>query len=311
MGHFLGRRSQIYNLCSERAYRIDGLFDIVERFPFDDHNPCALKMIEKFCASVDAYLNAHPDNVVGIHCKAGKGRTGMLISAYLLHSAVCITAVEALEWFSRERTTDNKGVMIPSQIRYVHYYESMLRSSEMTSFSYQIIRVRFNSVPNFDPAITGGGCDPYMVVKVLLKQHGDAITWKKCTVFNEYVASNQNVDKYYPEDKIVDLSYEKYNIVVSGDVNVIFFDHDTYSSDEKMFHVWINTAFIESNYLCFEKAVIDSACKDKRNLKFDPNFKVEIFFRRVEHNVFNHEGVDEEEKEGNEDDSAEDEEEDV
>jgi hypothetical protein len=32
--------------------------------------------INSFCMSVDAFLAEHPSNVVGIHCKAGKGRTG-------------------------------------------------------------------------------------------------------------------------------------------------------------------------------------------------------------------------------------------
>jgi phosphatidylinositol-3,4,5-trisphosphate 3-phosphatase/dual-specificity protein phosphatase PTEN len=45
-------------------------------FPFDDHNPCAIKMIELFCANADAYLAQDPANIVAIHCKAGKGRTG-------------------------------------------------------------------------------------------------------------------------------------------------------------------------------------------------------------------------------------------
>ena len=72
---------QIYNLCSERSYDLEGLFDHVEVFPFDDHNPCALKLIERFCANADAYLAQDPANIVAIHCKAGKGRTGNYAAA--------------------------------------------------------------------------------------------------------------------------------------------------------------------------------------------------------------------------------------
>ena len=49
-----------------------------------------------------------------------------------------------------------------------------------------------------------------------------------------------------------------------------------------MFHLWINTAFIENNYLLFHKAVLDRACKDKSCKEFEPDFKVEIFLDQVE-----------------------------
>ena len=42
------------------------------------------------------YLNADPKNVVAIHCKAGKGRTGVMICAYLVYSMHCKTAREAM-----------------------------------------------------------------------------------------------------------------------------------------------------------------------------------------------------------------------
>lgn len=272
---------QIYNLCSERAYEIQGLFECVERFPFDDHNPCALKMIEKFCQSVDTYLAQHPSNVVGIHCKAGKGRTGLIVACYLMHSAMCLSAEAALDMFARQRTMDMKGVTIPSQIRYVHYYETMLRNSEVTSHAYQVMCIRFNSVPNFDPSISGGGCDPYVVIKALLKEPNDNLLWKKYTVFDQYKASGHFIQKYKPQDAPVLLDLGSYNIVVHGDVHMMFYDHDAYSA-EKMCGLWFNTAFVDKNYLCFEKRVLDAAVKDKRNLKFDADFKLEIFFRRVD-----------------------------
>lgn len=275
---------KIYNLCSERSYDLEGLFDHVEVFPFDDHNPCAIKLIERFCANADAYLAQDPANVVAIHCKAGKGRTGTLVAAYLLHSGICSSAEEALSMFSKMRTHNNKGVTIPSQIRYVHYYESLLRRKEVLSYTYQITHIRFITVPNFDHSITGGGCDPYVVVKMLfpvMEGEQNSHICRQHTVFNQYKAENK-VSKFYPNDSIVNFDMQAFDLKVRGDVTLQFFNHDNYSSDAKMCQIWINTAFIERNFLVFDKSVVDRACKDKHNRAFDADFKVEVFLHRVD-----------------------------
>ncbi len=88
--------------------------------------------------------------VVAIHCKAGKGRTGLLISAYLLHSGICKTALEALTKFGVERTHNGKGVTIPSQMRFVYYYEQYLLNPRREARTYHLVHIRLSTVPNFD-----------------------------------------------------------------------------------------------------------------------------------------------------------------
>ena len=81
----------MYNLCCEREYPANTFGDPdgrnVVRFPFEDHNPCPLHVMLEFCEHVEHFLRADPEHVVAIHCKAGKGRTGLMICALLVHGA--------------------------------------------------------------------------------------------------------------------------------------------------------------------------------------------------------------------------------
>lgn len=110
-------KQKLYNLCSERSYDPAKFDNRVLRVPFDDHNPCPIDMIEPFCKDASDWLSASPGNVVAIHCKAGKGRTGFLISCYLLYSGMFTDANHALRFYAMKRTKNAKGVTIPSQIR--------------------------------------------------------------------------------------------------------------------------------------------------------------------------------------------------
>ena len=51
----------------------------------------------------------------------------MMIACYLVHSGICASADKALTKFGNERTKNGKGVTIPSQQRYVFYYEQLLK----------------------------------------------------------------------------------------------------------------------------------------------------------------------------------------
>ncbi|KAJ1493278.1 protein-tyrosine phosphatase-like protein, partial [Baffinella frigidus] len=54
------------------------------RVPFEDHGPPLLAEILHLCEHATAWLQKDPHNVVALHCKGGKGRTGVMTAALLL-----------------------------------------------------------------------------------------------------------------------------------------------------------------------------------------------------------------------------------
>ncbi|EQC36034.1 hypothetical protein SDRG_06772 [Saprolegnia diclina VS20] len=121
---------KVYNLCSERHYDKDKFHNRVAEYPFDDHNPPPLSLLIPACQDIFEWLAQHPDNVAAIHCKAGKGRTGVMICAYLLYSSTWLTSYGAMGFYGGARSLNHQGVTIPSQRRFIEYFASMCHKDQ-------------------------------------------------------------------------------------------------------------------------------------------------------------------------------------
>ena len=120
---------KLYNLCAEtdRYYTNKDFPGVrVELFPIKDHQATSLLMLFLFCLDAYYYLRESASNVVVVHCKAGKGRTGMMISSLLLFTGLKKSPEEALVYYGKRRALDGVGVSIPSQIRSVEYFDAFL-----------------------------------------------------------------------------------------------------------------------------------------------------------------------------------------
>lgn len=212
---------KVYNLCSERHYDVNKFHQRVAEFPFDDHNPPPLELIKSFCEDVENWLSRSENNIAAIHCKAGKGRTGVMICAYMLHKRICELAEEALNYYGQARTRDKKGVTIPSQRRYVNYYGELVRKN----LEYKPMTVILRSVQLDIPTFNGGTCPFFIVYQLQSKLYQSPVI--------ELKKGSKSLNFTIPQV-----------LLVFGDIKIEFYNKPKMMKKEKMFQLWFNTFFI-------------------------------------------------------------------
>jgi phosphatidylinositol-3,4,5-trisphosphate 3-phosphatase/dual-specificity protein phosphatase PTEN len=254
---------KVYNLCSEKAYESAYFDGRVERFPFDDHNAPPFEIITPFCRSVDEWLCSHQDNIIVVHCKAGKGRTGVMICCYLVYTGECQTAQESLDFYAQSRTYDAEGVTIPSQRRFVKYYGE-----------YMALNARF----------------PYPQQKIVLKEIIVHNAPRSISTWAYRIKDKEGKDVFFGKETAKTQGKNHVLTNCAGvrlfeDVKIIFNDAPAieFPSVKKkdLFHLWFNTQFHKGSII-IPKDEIDRANKDRKHTKYHKDFKIEIVYTVAE-----------------------------
>jgi len=286
----------IFNLC-DTYYSSDGIngnynpcmiFNQVQRIPFEDHGPPLMVEMLAFCEEAQMWMMQDVRNVVAIHCKGGKGRTGLMVAAVILWSGHRKTALDALELFTFRRTKNynpelgmdgtykhfintapcNQTVEGPSQIRYVHYLEAMLYN-------------KIDALAN-EPMFMG---DVSMRNDRMLAD----VPWYisltvRCNRYPVFDSLNQEGSSVHVLGGSRDKEIFVWPIRASvwGDVRVDFYRHTTRDKDSKRklaFFVIFNTCFYSGRpSLVLNKSRIDMLGKDTQHKLVTERFYVSFNF---------------------------------
>ncbi|XVF59362.1 hypothetical protein PTKIN_Ptkin07bG0269600 [Pterospermum kingtungense] len=251
-------RYKVYNLCSERLYDASLFQGKVATFPFNDHNCPPLQLIKSFCQSAYSWLKEDIENVVVVHCKAGLGRTGLMICSLLLFLKFFPTAEEAIDYFNQKRCTDGKALVLPSQIRYVIYFERILT------------RFEGENQPGRRCMLRGFRLDkcPYWIrPSITISNHsGNLFSTRKHPKTRDLRPEDFWIKVPKKGTVIFALPGEPGLAELAGDFKIHF--HDSQGD----FYCWLNTAMIE-NRTILEASDLDGF--DKRNVPY-PGFKIEL-----------------------------------
>ncbi len=111
----------VFNLCAERAYDPARFAGRVTRLPVPDHQPPRLPQLAALLRAGCSFIGGGEGRCLAVHCKGGKGRTGVAVAAWLLFTGFARDPEDALSWFAAARTGRRaraaQGVSQPSQRR--------------------------------------------------------------------------------------------------------------------------------------------------------------------------------------------------
>ncbi|KAG3238557.1 hypothetical protein PI124_g16485 [Phytophthora idaei] len=305
-GHYM-----IWNL-SEETYDYTYFDNQVLEFNFPGHPAPPLGLVFKICSSIESWLQADEKNLAAVHCLTGKGRTGTVIACYLAWVGQFPNAMESLEYVAEQRQTSVEKLTIPSQRRYIQYFNNVMDGVKPRSSPLLLRRVIINTIPVFgerrvlEPAKKDSSTDDGSET---VGVEGEVLTSgaSPAEVETEEEEMIETVEEgccpylqIFKGGKLVftttwqdmedghgiqwastgdgSVSFNV-NCMLQGDI-LIRCRHLTDAGERvSMFRGAFHTGYIPQGILRLTKAQLDGACSDPR---FDQDFFVDLIFADVE-----------------------------
>uniref|UniRef100_UPI0037E9B8FE tensin-2 isoform X2 n=1 Tax=Semicossyphus pulcher TaxID=241346 RepID=UPI0037E9B8FE len=244
---------------SERRHDISRLNPKVHDFGWPDLHAPPLDKICAICKAMETWLTSDPQHVVVLHCKGNKGKTGVIIAAYMHYSKISAGADQALSTLAMRKFCEDKvsSSLQPSQNRYIYYFGGLLSGAiKMNSSPLFLHQVLIPSLPNFQGE---GGYYPFLKIYQSM----------------QLVYTSGIYDLQGTGGKRLSVTIEP-ALLLKGDIMVKCYHRRAQSADrDTVFRLQFHTCTIHGSQLWFGKGELDEACIDER---FPSDATVEFVF---------------------------------
>eukprot|EP00049_Salpingoeca_infusionum_P009864 m.167733 g.167733 ORF g.167733 m.167733 type:complete len:927 (-) comp14467_c0_seq3:247-3027(-) len=249
-----GDKFMVFNV-SDKAYNISKLRHQVLDFGWPDHMAPPIERLCSIILSMDSWLSADPENVAVVHCKGGKGRTGVAIAAYIFYKRLFSRAEDAMSLFAHKRfskglgSETDAGISNPSQRRYVEYFQDVVEGV------WPVVPhpLRIKSIL-LHPIIPMDGRQGFRPIISIYEDPAKPPIYVTPEPYQRYIEKDRYVHLTAPED----------GIEIQGDVTVKIVHRSSRGTEYSLGRVQFHTAAVTSYVYTFPKSQIDDMYKDKR-----------------------------------------------
>ncbi|GAB9462767.1 hypothetical protein Gpo141_00000250 [Globisporangium polare] len=257
----------VYNFCAEeeRCYPASVFAGRTKCFPIEDHNVPTFEQLMEFADHAAAWLDADPNHIVALHCKAGKGRAGMMACVLLVRMQFANSAAAAIERYNQVRVHDLRGLTVISQRKWVKYYE------QLRSLSLQSPRAAID--------------EPGFVLKELSIQNTLTAVTPPQLRLRVYQLDNASASKTLLHQA---LGYEQFSLreEIRGSILIEFkLIQCSNCRVQKHFKIWFNTLFVapdaETGRVVFKRGDMDWVAKDKKKRRIPAAMELDMIVGRV------------------------------
>lgn len=273
------QRMLIFNM-SERKYDTSRFQGEVVDVAFRGLPAPPVELIMELCISAQHWLEMDPCNIIIVHCFSGYSRSAVFLSCFMAFRGFCPHPVDALHEVCNQIGINDAVAIVPSQRRYLMYFQECQKGLSPTRKRLQLLRVQLNGVPRFE---TEGNVAfrPYIEVW----NHGEL----NYTSFDTPPTPARNAGRTSStaEDVFHEMPagfsandscvvFQLPAIIVSGDVLIRVRHVYPNGSRDTALRLAFHTGFVTDG-LQLAKRELDSACDDSR---FPSEFFLDIIFEQ-------------------------------